>query len=114
MNVRTSIRISAIQELQAAFEDRLKLDEPLARYTSARVGGPAQLFLTVVNSAVGIGNGRFHRLCKKHIPYFLLGGGSNILVSDYGISGLVIMNQGAGKVASATPAPTSFAPPSPA
>ena len=30
---------------------------------------------------------------KKHIPYTLLGGGSNILVSDYGISGLVIMNK---------------------
>lgn len=91
MNVRTSIRVSAIQELQAAFADRLKLDEPLARYTSARVGGPAQLFLVVNNAAeletaVAIAY-------EKRIPYTLLGGGSNILVSDYGVSGLVIMNK---------------------
>ena len=72
MNVRTSIRISAIQELQAAFEDRLKLDEPLARYTSARVGGPAQLFL-VVNSAAELETA-VSIAYKKHIPYTLLGG----------------------------------------
>ncbi len=91
MNVRTSIRVSAIQELQAAFEERLKLDEPLARYTSARVGGPAQLFL-VVNSAAELETA-VAIAYKKHIPYTLLGGGSNILVSDYGVSGLVIMNK---------------------
>ena len=91
MNVRTSIRISAIQELQAAFEDRLKLDEPLARYTSARVGGPAQLFL-IVNSAAELETA-VSIAYEKRIPYTLLGGGSNILVSDYGVSGLVIMNK---------------------
>lgn len=91
MNVRTSIRISAIQELQAAFADRLKLDEPLARYTSARVGGPAQLFL-VVNSAAELETA-VSIAYQKRIPYTLLGGGSNILVSDYGIGGLVIMNK---------------------
>jgi len=91
MNVRTSIRVSAIQELQAAFEDRLKLDEPLARYTSARVGGPAQLFL-IVNSAAELETA-VSIAYEKRIPYTLLGGGSNILVSDYGVSGLVIMNK---------------------
>ena len=91
MNVRTSIRVSAIQELQAAFEDRLKLDEPLARYSSARVGGPAQLFL-IVNSAAELETA-VSIAYEKRIPYTLLGGGSNILVSDYGVSGLVIMNK---------------------
>ena len=91
MNVRTSIRVSAIQELQAAFADRLKLDEPLARYTSARVGGPAQLFL-VVNNAAELETA-VTIAYEKRIPYTLLGGGSNILVSDYGVSGLVIMNK---------------------
>lgn len=91
MSVRTTIRVSVVEEFQKAFGDRLKLDEPLARYTSARVGGPAQLFLTVqsaaeLETAVTIAY-------NKRVPYTLLGGGSNILVSNYGISGLVIMNK---------------------
>ena len=77
MNVRTSIRVSAIQELQAAFEDRLKLDEPLARYTSARVGGPAQLFL-IVNSAAELETA-VSIAYEKRIP---LAGPVNILM-DY-------------------------------
>lgn len=91
MSVRTTIRESAVQEFQAAFGERLQLDVPLARYTSARVGGPAQLFLTAhsaaeLETAVSIA---YH----KRVPYTLLGGGSNLLVSDYGVSGLVIMNK---------------------
>jgi len=91
MSVRTSIRVSAIQEFQAAFGNRLKLDEPLARYTSARVGGPAQLFL-VVNSAAELETA-VTIAYEKRVPYTLLGGGSNILVSELGVSGLVIMNK---------------------
>lgn len=91
MSVRTTIRVSVVEQFQKMFGDRLKLDEPLARYTSARVGGPAQLFLTVqsaaeLETAVTIAY-------NKRVPYTLLGGGSNILVSNYGISGLVIMNK---------------------
>lgn len=91
MNVRTSIRVSAIQEFQTAFGDRLKLDEPLARYTSARVGGPAQLFV-VVNTAAELETAVSIAYAKR-VPYTLLGGGSNILISEYGVSGLVIMNK---------------------
>ena len=91
MNVRTTIRESAVKAFEASFAERLKLDEPLARYTSARVGGPAQLFLAVhsaaeLETAVTIAY-------NKRVPYTLLGGGSNILVSAYGVSGLVIMNK---------------------
>jgi UDP-N-acetylmuramate dehydrogenase len=91
MNVRTSIRESAVQEFQAVFGDRLQLDVPLARYTSARVGGPAQLFL-VVNTASELETA-VTIAYDKRVPYTLLGGGSNILVSEYGVSGLVIMNK---------------------
>jgi UDP-N-acetylmuramate dehydrogenase len=63
----------------------------LSRFTSARVGGPADLFLTVHNatelqSAVEMA---YH----LGLPYFMLGGGSNILVADAGIRGLVIQNR---------------------
>ncbi len=91
MNVRTTIRETAVKELQTAFGERLILDEPLARYTSARVGGPAQLFL-VVNTATELETA-VTIAYNRRVPYTLLGGGSNMLVSAYGISGLVIMNK---------------------
>ncbi|MEX1020523.1 MAG: UDP-N-acetylmuramate dehydrogenase [Litorilinea sp.] len=63
----------------------------LAPYTSIRVGGPAQWFATVNHP---------HQLLKLvrwaraiHLPYYILGGGSNILVADAGIRGLVIHNR---------------------
>lgn len=79
------------RDLRAAFGDRLRLDEPLARYTSARVGGPAE-FLAVANSA-----GELAELVRAAwelgIDPLILGGGSNMLVSDAGVKGLVILNR---------------------
>jgi UDP-N-acetylmuramate dehydrogenase len=79
------------RDLRAAFGDRLKLGEPLARYTSARVGGPAE-FLAVANSA-----GELAELVRAAwelgIDPLILGGGSNLLVSDAGVQGLVILNR---------------------
>ena len=91
MNLKTSV-LEAIQaRYQEIFGDRFQVDAPLAKYTSARVGGPAEMFLTVENAlelqtAVELAY-------AQHLPYFILGGGSNILVSDQGVRGLVIMNR---------------------
>ena len=65
MNVRTSIRESAVQEFQAVFGGRLQLDVPLARYTSARVGGPSAAIFNGRFSGRA-GNGRYHRLQQTH------------------------------------------------
>ena len=73
------------------FGDRFKLDEPLAKYTSARVGGPAEL-LVIVQSAEEL-HTAVELAYRQHIPYFIMGGGSNVLVSDLGFSGLVIFNR---------------------
>lgn len=91
MNLSTSVSEVVFTYFYEAFGDKLQLDVPLNRYTSARVGGVAELFLTVTNSqqlekAVTMAY-------QKYLPYFILGGGSNILVSDRGIKGLVIMNK---------------------
>ena len=91
MNLDTSVQETIIARFRETFGEQLKLNVPLARYTSARVGGPADLFLTVRSSeelqtAVELA----HQL---HLPYFILGGGSNILIADSGIRGLVIMNR---------------------
>ncbi len=83
--------VQTVERLRQVFGDKLVVNEPLARHTTARVGGAAELFLTVTSAdqlltAVEIAY-------NAGIPYFVLGGGSNILVADSGITGLVIMNR---------------------
>jgi UDP-N-acetylmuramate dehydrogenase len=69
---------------------RLRRREPLAPYTTFRVGGPADLFYTArtpAELACAVGAARAHG-----VPFFLLGLGANILVGDRGFRGLVIRN----------------------
>ena len=76
--------------LRAAFGERLQEGVPLARYTAARLGGAADALLEAgdaQNLAALI------EFCwRQAIPFALLGGGSNVLVSDAGVRGLVILN----------------------
>lgn len=63
-------------------------DEPLARHTSMRVGGPADLFCEVSDAselAARLAEARAARL-----PVFVLGGGTNLVVADRGIRGLTV------------------------
>src|ERR1700694_1037918 len=80
-----------MSDLHAAFGTRLKTAEPLARYTSARLGGPAD-FLAAADSA-----GELAELARSAwrlgFRPLILGGGSNVLVSDAGVRGLVILNR---------------------
>jgi UDP-N-acetylmuramate dehydrogenase len=91
MNLNTSV-LEAIQaRIRERFGDRFQLGVSLGRYTSARVGGPAEMFVTVENAselqmAVELAY-------AQRVPYFILGGGSNILVADAGMRGLVILNK---------------------
>jgi UDP-N-acetylmuramate dehydrogenase len=79
------------ERLRQAFGDRLKLNEPLARYTSARIGGPADY---VVAAESGADLAEAARLAYSlGTPFLVLGGGSNILVADSGVRGLVILNR---------------------
>ncbi len=81
--------------LSAAFGDRWRRDELLSAHTTLRLGGPADVWLPVENvdelvTAV--------ELARQHqVPFFLLGSGANLLVSDAGIRGLVLENR-AGQV----------------
>jgi len=68
--------------------------EPLARFTTMRVGGPADLFAEVHNLFELRGLVRFAR--SREIPYFILGRGSDLVISDAGIGGLVIHNKAQG------------------
>lgn len=80
-----------LDRLYSAFGTNLKTGESLARYTSARVGGPADALL-IVHSAEEI-SVAVRWLWGTEIPFFILGAGSNILVSDKGVRGVVILNQ---------------------
>ena len=65
--------------------------EPLARHTTFRIGGPADLYAaaTTVDQLEHLAE-----LAAEHaVPAMILGGGSNVLVSDAGVRGLVIANQ---------------------
>ena len=80
-----------IDVLYAKLGDKVKENVLLAPYTSARIGGPADIFITADTAAelsriVKI-------LWKQEMPFALLGGGSNILVSDQGLRGVVLMNR---------------------
>jgi len=80
-------RESVVAALVAAGAD-VRRDEPLARHTSFRIGGPADLFVaaaTVSELQAALRAARAHGY-----PVFFLGGGSNLLVSDRGVRGLVV------------------------
>lgn len=75
-------------ELAETFGERVAFDAPLAPLVSWRVGGPADALITVDDEAQLADVMRF---CFKHKqPWFVLGSGSNLLVGDGGIRGLVL------------------------
>ncbi|OGZ61408.1 MAG: UDP-N-acetylenolpyruvoylglucosamine reductase, partial [Candidatus Spechtbacteria bacterium RIFCSPLOWO2_01_FULL_46_10] len=61
----------------------------LAPYTTYKIGGPARWFARVESEEDVAEAVRWAH--RKRVPYFVLGGGSNILVSDSGYNGLVIL-----------------------
>jgi UDP-N-acetylmuramate dehydrogenase len=68
----------------------LRRDEPLAPYTTVRIGGPADL-LFEATSADSLANAVLAAR-ETDVPYFLLGLGANVLIGDRGFRGLVIRN----------------------
>ncbi|MGE5219935.1 MAG: UDP-N-acetylmuramate dehydrogenase [Chloroflexota bacterium] len=66
----------------------VKTAEPLARYTSMKIGGPADYYIEAANEPA---LARLLPLLRRHhTSYCLLGNGSNVLISDYGVRGAVI------------------------
>lgn len=83
------------QEIAAALApalgaSRLRINEPLAPYTTFRIGGPADVLYdatTATELATAVTAAR-----ATGVPFFVLGLGANILVGDLGFRGLVIRN----------------------
>jgi UDP-N-acetylmuramate dehydrogenase len=76
--------------LQKEFGDRLKTDQPLADLNTFGTGGHARFFMEV-RSAEEL-SALIKAASRLSVPYFMLGGGSNVLVSDSGYDGLIIRN----------------------
>jgi UDP-N-acetylmuramate dehydrogenase len=81
-------------EIQRRVGVKTSRDEPLARFTTMRVGGPADLFAVAHNPFELRALVRFAR--ARAIPYTILGRGSNIVIADAGIRGLVIQARAEG------------------
>ncbi|MBI3245395.1 MAG: UDP-N-acetylmuramate dehydrogenase [Deltaproteobacteria bacterium] len=82
------MRPELCKRLLTLLGERVRFARPLARHTSFRVGGPADAF--VAPASVAELQTVLRILAEEGVSYFLLGGGTNILVSDKGVRGVVI------------------------
>lgn len=82
------VSLTELREFQAALRGRLLIDEPMARHSTFRIGGNADIFL----QACGMEDARTALAWakEKSLPLKVIGNGSNLLVSDRGIRGLVV------------------------
>ncbi len=78
----------ALDDIRRAFSGRIAIHEPLAKYTTFRIGGPADIYLEPLDKEDALSLVRYLR--RQQVPYFLMGNGSNILVADEGIRGAVV------------------------
>lgn len=80
-----------LEALRARFAGQLQENVVLANYTTARVGGKAGALLIAGTSGELADAVSF--LWQEKIPYTIIGGGTNILISDDGLPGVVVLNR---------------------
>lgn len=80
-----------LDELRTAFGDKLKENAALAGYTTAKVGGPADILLEIENAEEL--EETVQLLWNLDIPFTILGRGSNLLISDEGLRGAALINR---------------------
>lgn len=80
-----------VDELAVKFSGKVKENIPLAPYTSARIGGPTDVFISA-NSADELSE-IVSFIWQTGAECVILGGGSNVLISDKGVRGITILNR---------------------
>lgn len=73
---------------------KIQKNVPLAPYTTYKIGGPADYFFVAQDKVELVS--AINKVRMEKTPYFLLGTGANIIVSDLGFRGLVIKNEAKG------------------
>lgn len=89
--MKTTSFQSPISELRNLFGERLQENVSMANYTTARVGGAAQAML-IAHTTQDLELAA-RKLWEHGMPFYMIGSGSNILVSDRGLPGVVIINR---------------------
>ncbi|MBV8500078.1 MAG: UDP-N-acetylmuramate dehydrogenase [Candidatus Eremiobacteraeota bacterium] len=84
----TLLRPDDRKALRRIFGERARFQEPLAPYTSWKIGGPADAFVTAHDESELAQLLRF--VLQRRLPWWILGGGSNVLVGDGGVRGVVV------------------------
>ena len=85
---REEEKTKRLQKALEKYPAEVRLNEPIAPYTSIKIGGPADVmvFPRSISDIIDL----MERLSEYGLPYFILGGGSNLLVKDGGIAGVVV------------------------
>ena len=87
----TALSAHTLERVASALAgNSLTRSEPLAPYTTFKIGGPADLLYTA-NSADALAHAILTAR-EAEVPYFVLGLGANVLIADKGVRGLVIRN----------------------
>ena len=84
------VQLADLQRI--AGEQAVRLQEPMSAHTTFRIGGPADYFVEPGSESV---LKELLLLCREtETPFFILGNGSNLLVSDEGYRGVMISLRG--------------------
>jgi len=68
--------------------ERVLTDEPMSKHTTFRIGGNADVYVSISNELELVELIKY--LKEENVPYFIIGNGSNLLVSDKGFQGVII------------------------
>jgi UDP-N-acetylmuramate dehydrogenase len=78
----------SIAEIKEIFKGKISLNEPMARFTTFRIGGVADYYVEPEDEGDLLNI--LNYVHKRGVPFYIMGNGSNILISDDGIRGVVI------------------------
>jgi len=93
---------AARDALAARLGGEVRFDEPLARYSTYRIGGPARV-MVLPRNADDVGKA-LRLAAEERMPWLAIGLGSNMLISDHGFDGIVIrLGKGMDQVSRAGP-----------
>ncbi len=87
------------EDIKKEFSDqfgpgRVKFDEPMAAHTYFRIGGPAQIYFEALTTDELVK--AIKLAIDNKLPFTVIGGGANVLISDKGLPGLVVKNRAEG------------------
>jgi len=87
-NPRSRLGPAQRAQLRELAGDAVKLDEPMRRHTTLKIGGPADAFVEPASARDAAALARW--CAAERLPITVVGGGSNLLVRDGGVRGVVL------------------------